>query len=507
MRKVIGLIAVGLLFTACSDQRGPTGPARAPSGAPSFTQVAHAAFTSIDVTIDGDTHCATGNGNVNCNIYDGKQFVWINGGPLAASLNDGTYFFAVLSPSAQNSEVNDGTGVAVDKGTPHNLSDDVDSYTNRSFSVSSGAITNLGGHVYDPIENKINLADYSTTLNPGGVYILAICQIADPDHSNLYPVDPSSCKYDAFKVRTGGGGGGGGDPVASGLKYYDTNTNGVWDAGEPGIPGWLIDVTVGGTAITGSPFTTVAVPAGTFSLTLVNGTTYHFAERHAANFTSGVVTGFWTQTGNTTDQSIDFLNTTTLNADKTYDVAAVQDGVTTDLNFGNVCYENAGGLTIGFWSNKNGQNLETATDFAALTALNLRDAAGNNKDFTAALATNKTAYSNWLLAATATNMAYMLSAQLSATSLNVAHGFTNANVVVYNGLTVAQLLTYGNLLLANPIAGVPAFNGQNGAVTIAASALRTEQENVKTAFDKINNNGGLGSFLQAPGVCPISFAP
>jgi len=53
-------------------------------------------------------------------------------------------------------------------------------------------------------------------------------------------------------------------------------------------------------------------------------------------------------------------------------------------------------------------------------------------------------------------------------------------------------------LLANPIAGGP-FNGLNGSVTIGASALRTEQDRVKTILDKVNNNG---AFVQS---APCSF--
>src|SRR5262249_36782291 len=73
-----------------------------------------AGFTTIDKTVAGDGHCKNGNPDINCNIYDGKKFVWMNGGPVAAALGDGTYFFAVLDPGGQ-ADPND--------GTPKNLSD------------------------------------------------------------------------------------------------------------------------------------------------------------------------------------------------------------------------------------------------------------------------------------------------------------------------------------------------------------------------------------------------
>lgn len=47
-----------------------------------------AAFTTVNESTDGTGHCQNGNPNVNCNIYDGKQFVWMNGGLLAALGDD-----------------------------------------------------------------------------------------------------------------------------------------------------------------------------------------------------------------------------------------------------------------------------------------------------------------------------------------------------------------------------------------------------------------------------------
>jgi hypothetical protein len=151
------------------------------------TPVSGAAFTSVNENVDGTGHCQNGNPNVNCNIYDGKQYVWLNGGPSTAYVGDGDYFFAVLAPGGQ-ADPNDGSA--------NNLSDDFDAYTNRTFSVSGGTVSYGGSHDFD--SNKIRLADYADTPNPGGVYILAICSLADG-----YPVNPSDCKYDAFKINAG----------------------------------------------------------------------------------------------------------------------------------------------------------------------------------------------------------------------------------------------------------------------------------------------------------------
>src|ERR1700675_2564536 len=89
-----------------------------------------------------------------------------------------------------------------------------------------------------------------------------------------------------------------------------------------------------------------------------------------------------------------------------------------DVIFGNVCLGGGtGALTLGYWSNKNGQKIETAADFTLLTSLNLRTATGGNQDFTGNLAQNKTTLNTFLLGANATNMANMLSAQLAAMEL------------------------------------------------------------------------------------------
>jgi hypothetical protein len=82
---------------------------------------------------------------------------------------------------------------------------------------------------------------------------------------------------------------------------------------------------------------------------------------------------------------------------------------TTTVKFGNVCIGAGGGLTLGFWSNKNGAALIGAEDLAMLVSLNLRNANGSN--FNPA---NYASFRTWLLGANATNMANMLSAQLAA---------------------------------------------------------------------------------------------
>ena len=176
-----------------------------------------AAFTTINSTADaggtgaGQGLCHNGNGNVNCNQYFAKQFVWINGGPDKNGLSDGTYFFAVLVPGNQHDPNDQPPNVFPKPRTDGNLSDDFDPYTNRTFTVKNGEIFSYGGthdqgiDVNDNNERKIRLFPYSDTTNNGGVYILAICQLTGFSNNGApvnfgYPTDPKKCKYDAFKI-------------------------------------------------------------------------------------------------------------------------------------------------------------------------------------------------------------------------------------------------------------------------------------------------------------------
>lgn len=474
--------------------------------------VAGAGFTTNDPSIDGNAGCLNGPASatprVNCNLYGSKSFVWINGGPTGGqnSLTDGTYFFAVLDPGGQK-DPNDGTDGNLSDADPTTLTPGGDAYQDREFTVSGGKIaTFIGSAAHatdatytDPNGLFINLMPYDDTTNPGGVYILAICQLSTTQEAA--PIDgtvtPSACKYDAFKA-----------PLSSctvncepapfgaisGRKYYDSDLSGTFTAGDIPIPGWNIDYW------DGSSDTLVTDGNGEFSVTL-SGDTYSFAEEHPTNTTGAPFNlPLWLQTGNTSLQTSSSGGDSAALSNFVYTITHTDDGSTSDVDFGNVCLGGGGGLTLGFWSNKNGQALENAADFTMLTALNLRNPNGSDRNFTDTLAKNKTALNQWLLGASATNMANMLSAQLAAMELNVAHGKVTGTSNVFVGgtingfMTVNDLMAEANRVLANPIAG-STFAGQNGSVTVAASALRTYQETLKSALDAGNNNV---DFVQQP---------
>jgi hypothetical protein len=229
------------------------------------TPVTGGGFTTVNEGVDGTGNCKNGNPAVNCNIYDGKQFVWLNGGPSVAYVGDGTYFFAVLDPGGQ-ADPNDGAA--------KNLSDDFDTYSNRTFSVSGGTVAYSGSHDFD--SNKIRLASYADTTNPGGVYIMAICSLADG-----YPATASKCKYDAFKVQEEEG-----PPVNALPLTISKDANGSYDDAFKWTIQKDVDKTlvkkIGGTA-TFNYTVSVQHDGGTISAVKVTGTISVFNPNVDAN--------------------------------------------------------------------------------------------------------------------------------------------------------------------------------------------------------------------------------
>ena len=443
--------------------------------------------------------CFSGPGLVNCNIYQDKDDVWINGGPNRAGsaglTGNATYFFVVLQPGAGSFDPNDGSSDVLstdtwDKRTfTTDATGEISSYTGVTH-LTAGAAPNL----------LIQLSPYADTLNHGSEYKMALCridQLATPYDPASNPITAADCKQDNFKVK---------NPsvpctgvctpllfgVVSGEKYYDANADGQLDNGELGIADWPIDFTDGTT-----PNTQPTNGNGVFSLNLEPGS-YTFHEELPNTPTT------WMQTGNTADQT----NSSTgaagesaiLNSNKSYSVTVVDGGRTTGLNFGNLCVGAGGGLTLGFYSNKNGQATVTSGDLYLLTGLYLVDAKGNPFNPTTAKS-----LASWLLNATATNMAYMLSAQLATMELNVRHNIVSASALIYapgtssandNGFaTVQAVMDEGNALLGST----------GGNMTVAASDLRTHEEAVKTALDRGNNNL---NFVQASASsCPHAAFP
>lgn len=401
---------------------------------------AGAAVSGAIFTTDADC------GSVNLNVtYESKQDVYLNGGPQnahAAGLSpDGSYYVQVTAP--------DGTLLGTSGATaPVTVTGGEFAQCYQLWSIVSKASDGSQG--------------FDDTTNNGGEYKVWIS--TDATFTN------SDAKTDNFKAKADGVPCDpdvevcGGDPSSATLnvrKFYDANANGLDDDGQD-IDGWEFSV------VDGTSFFGLLTP---LSLLVAAPDTYTVTE-------STPLESNWQHT---TANPV---------------VVPVVDGDSVDVAFGNVCLGAGGGHTLGFWSNKNGQAMIDAADRAMLNALNLRNANGSNFD-----PTTNTQIKNWLLSANATNMAYMLSAQLAAMALNVSNGFVDGSALIYApGATSANGLGYTtvNALIAEADASLLA-----DPVTVAAGPARTYQEGLKNALDKGNNNL---NFVQAT-PCAFSFAP
>lgn len=290
---------------------------------------------------------------------------------------------------------------------------------------------------------------YDDTTNGGGEYKVWVSPNSDF----------SGSKTDNFKVKV--------DVPATGTlnvnKFYDANANGVNDDGQL-ITGWKIRIIDDVELFRFTPVSVIVAPDD-----------YVVSEFDPAE--------------------TNWIHTTPNPVNVTVDA-----GETESVEFGNLCLGPGGGHTLGFWSNKNGQATmndggSVCSELALLNGLFLRNAAGTRMNF----GCDYTAFRNWLLSATATNMAYMLSAQLAAMELNVEAGFVSGSALVYapgtnsaNGLGFA---TINDLMLE-----------ANAELTLHSTALagdswRSYQEALKNALDKANNNQ---TFVQ-PTPCPFTF--
>jgi hypothetical protein len=307
-------------------------------------------------------------------------------------------------------------------------------------------------------------------------------------------------------------------------KFYDANANGVQDNGEAGVPGWLIQVS-GSSSCQG--------------LTDANG-----------QICFALPVGSYT-VSEAAPAETNWVHTTPMSFSATIDASHCS----ASGSFGNYCFSDpSGGLTLGYWSNKNGQRVLSQNDPAwrsLLNGLNLRNANGSNFDiplagsFTTAYASFRT----WILGATATNMSYMLSAQLAAATLasnfsgldSTAHVIvpggvrTGGNVCIVPYLSVAQALSCGGPALLS-LTSLPGSTNcgctsNDGQVRISdllaradcllgaystmptATPQRTYGECVKNIIDMINNNGNngyaCGGITQVihsgSDVCPFTF--
>jgi hypothetical protein len=303
--------------------------------------------------------------------------------------------------------------------------------------------------------------------------------------------------------------------------WVDANANGQQDTGESGLSG----VTVKLLDANGNELasTTTSGTGGYLFSNLVPGS-------YKVQFVTP--TGYVATTANSGADATD--SDAVGGVTGTYTLTSGQSETTVDAGFKSSSTINPSGLTIGYYSNKNGQTDLTGSStgstlktsiytplFGSCTAFFAKDATYSvlvdGKGNFLPLSYFKT-YANvrtFLLGATATNMANMLSAQLLGTVFNTMLGRVDAQTTVsvaaitivgstnkmtsdmQTSLTVKGTGVTGWTQVTTTVGGRAVIQtALNAAVlqlktnpnTIASGGNRLNQEALKNIFDAINNN-------------------
>ena len=189
-------------------------------------------------------------GVVNQNIYTERQDVYGNGGPRSQSLTitsglpDGIYYFQVTTPE----------GALLSKGPA----------TSRQLWVISGVVAGYyidpatrpkeyhANGAYNPANGStpVELAPFDETTDKEGDYVLWLIrkfddlgnQISFPASSKprerRLTFSSANAKTDGFKVFRRGAA----MTTLGGMKFFDTDADGVHDLGEPPLAGFRINV-------------------------------------------------------------------------------------------------------------------------------------------------------------------------------------------------------------------------------------------------------------------------
>jgi len=430
------------------------------------------ATIALSAAFSGHIYTSTADGTVvNANIYDAKEEVYLNGGPQnqnGAGLPNGLYYFQVTNPSGS-------------------LLLSTDEIQCRTLRVVGGVVS---GYVHDatcltpdhpdgPLNpangsTPVQLIPFSNTTNSGGEYKVWLTPVGSysPGNGTFGFVDSNS-KTDNFKVKEDvecppEGCGTPGENDITGTKFYDANVNGTQDPDEPGIPGWKIEL---------SPaFNTTTDSNGNYAFLNVPDGTYTVCEVIPA------LAPTWIPTTPTSIAGI------TVPPDSNFN------------DFGNVCLGPGGGKTLGFWSNKNGAKIfNTEGGLVIVNALPLVNGAGAYvPDFL-----DHGAFKSWILSATATNMAYMLSAQLAAMKLNATIGDVDGGAYLLAGACGNtgidnKFITVNDLIAA----AVAQLLAHPYTTSDSDPVNRPIQECLKDALDDGNNNK---NFVQ-DGPCDVNYS-
>jgi hypothetical protein len=499
-----------------------------------YTQPASASFKgSIFTTkIDGTT--------VNQNLFDNKADVYLNGGPQnpnSSGVPDGQYFFQVTNPSGS-------------------VLLSLDNADCRRVLVSGGRIfgsvngTTCPGHPTGPLNTlnntiPVQVAPFANTPNNGGEYKLWLIRQAstttiDGANPRVIHFNNDDSKTDNFKVRENCTDNpdlpicnpNPPDVFLSGHKFYDANANSLDDDNQD-VAGIQIVIVITTPAGTLPPVTVTTDVNGDWNYgPIPAGSSYVVTENLPcvdSNHDSVCDPGsYWVQTAPVADNTGFQGYSGTANSN------------VTGLDFGNLCFSpGSGGLTLGYWSNKNGNKVMTnggsfgidpnvypvlgstdmppnpnpaadsatlTKDLLFLTRLNLKETSTNRKNPDGADFDPQTydKFRNWLLDGNAVNMSYMLSVQLSATSLDVRHKFLFDNQIVdarnvcnsigdcFGFVTIGEIRVLANQAL------------NDHSLTVSGSPWRDSHEQMKNFLDDVNNNR-LAFASSSP--CSVFYAP
>lgn len=272
-----------------------------------------AATFAQNESVNGAIYTTVANGtDVNANIYDAKEDVYLNGGPQRLTnpglRPDGRYYFQVTDPSGKVLLSTDHVTcrqVVVSGGRIVGVPTDAPPVTCTTGWHALGTFNGANG------EHPVQLFPYLDTPNRGGEYKawvtpvdyydatadVTACRAGAPCHGFV----ASSSKTDNFKVKRGK------DSHLTVCKFEDKDSNGVQDQGEPFIPGWPITATgVDG----GSDFQTG--PNGCVTFTYSGFTNGNVNQTQRVTLTETTIGSEWTQTAPADGTDLDGVFTVAL---------------------------------------------------------------------------------------------------------------------------------------------------------------------------------------------------
>lgn len=421
--------------------------------------------------------------SVNKNLYDSKDDVYLNGGPQNTNANglpNGTYYFQVTNPSGS-------VLLSTDPAACRQLT-----VANGVVSGAAGPCPHTSG-AFNPANGSmsVQLIPFLDTPNNGGEYKVWLIRQATTtkiaSDGITLNFKNSNAKTDNFKVKRVEPPCVPGSPqcpltvTISGTKFYDANANGINNS-EAGIEGVRIEVTLSTDPT--NPIVVQTDANGNWSLRDIPvGTSYSVRELlPCVDEDDDLVCDtnrYWVQTAPAPDSN---------NFQGYSGTANTNVG---GLDFGDICFgPNDGmGRTLGFWSNKNGSKImQEGTNNYANSLLFLRDLNLKTYDKKNPSAepnfdpTGYTQFRTWLLDGNAVSMAYMLSVQLSATSLDVRYEFLSDGQIVDARDLGLGIISIGDV---RTTANKSLYDHE---VTITGDWFRQSQEIMKNFLDSVNNN-------------------